>query len=346
MGVVMAMEQKTYQDLKKEVWDTGRCSGCGGCVAVCPADAITFRESGDTSTPVQSGYCKQVTDGVACGACYAVCPRVSPQTSETLGNYIDLVAAKTTRDVPNRQSGGAVTGILAHALDTGMIDAVVTVGEDRFTLRPVSIVITSREQLLHEAGSRYSWWVPFLAALKTAVINRKYRKIAIVGVPCTVQAISRVRASDNDLLKPYANSIRLVIGLFCTESFDYEALIGKKLKSEHNIATWDIKKLDVRGKLEVTMKDGSTFSFPMKELVETVRTGCHHCTDTTALFSDISAGSVGSPDGYTTLVVRNLVGKSFLESAVQAGELVISREVDPVAIEKLASSKIKKNYIN
>ncbi len=340
------MEQKTYQDLKKEVWETGRCSGCGGCVAMCPADSITFRESGDTSTPVQSGYCKQVTDGVACGACYAVCPRVIPDTRETLGNYIDLLAAKTTRDIPRKQSGGAVTGILAHALDTGLIDAVVTVGEDRFTLRPVSMVITSSEQLLHEAGSRYSWWVPFLAALKTAVVNRKFTKIAIVGVPCTVQAISRLRTSDNDLLKPYARSIRLVIGLFCTESFDYQALVEKKLKSEHNIATWEIKKLDVRGKLEVTMKDGSTFSFPMKDLNETVRTGCHHCTDTTALFSDISAGSVGSPEGYTTLIVRNLVGKSFLESAILAGDLTTSGDVDPGAIEKLAAGKIKRNSIN
>lgn len=122
--------------------------------------------------------------------------------------------------------------------------------------------------------------------------------------------------------------------------------MGNKLKSEHNIATWEIKKLDIRGKLEVTMKDGSTFSFPMKELDDAVRTGCHHCTDTTALFSDISAGSVGSPEGYTTLIVRNLVGKSFLENAVQAGDLVISREVDQGAIEKLAASKIRKNTIN
>ncbi|WP_304413479.1 Coenzyme F420 hydrogenase/dehydrogenase, beta subunit C-terminal domain [Methanosarcina sp. WH1] len=32
--------------------------------------------------------------------------------------------------------------------------------------------------------------------------------------------------------------------------------------------------------------------------------------------ADISAGSVGSPDGYTTLVVRTLVGQHLLDSAV------------------------------
>jgi coenzyme F420 hydrogenase subunit beta len=341
----MAMAEKSFEDLKKEVWITGRCSGCGGCVAVCPADAISFPEGGDSSAPLHSGYCKQVSDGVPCGACYAACPRVVEQTTETLGSYIEIVAAKAAIDIPHRQSGGAVTAILLNALNSGLIDAIVTVGEDRFTLRPSSVVITGGEQLLHEAGSRYSWWVPLLAALKTAVIQRKYKKIAIVGVPCVVQAISRIRGSDNDLLKPYARSIRLLIGLFCTETFDYEALVEKKLKTEHKIATWEIKKLDVRGKLVVTMNDGNVFSFPMKELDETVRSGCHYCTDATSLFSDISAGSVGSPEGYTTLIVRNPIGKVFLDNAVTSGMLAITNAVDKEAIEKLAISKVKKNTI-
>ncbi len=339
------MPAKTYVDLKKEVWESGKCSGCGGCVAVCPADAITFPEQGDNKAPVQSGYCKQETDGVPCGACYAVCPRVTGQTTETLGTYLDIVSAKSRADIPRRQSGGAVTAILMHALNTGMIDAVVTVSEDRFTLRPASVVITSAEQLVHEAGSRYSWWVPLLAALKTAVITRKYKKIAIVGVPCVVQAISRIRSSDHDLLIPYARAIRLVVGLFCTETFDYTALVENKLKAEHKIATWEIRKLDVRGKLVVTMNDGNVFTFPMKELDDSVRSGCHFCTDATSLFSDISAGSVGSPEGYTTLIVRNQVGKVFVDNAVAAGILEVSGGIDKGAIEKLAENKIKKNTI-
>jgi coenzyme F420 hydrogenase subunit beta len=345
MGVILAMNAKSYQELKSEVWDTGRCSGCGGCVAVCPADSISFCEHGDTKAPLHSGYCKQQTDGVTCGSCYAVCPRIAPQTTETLGNHLEIVAAKASFDIPHRQSGGAVTAILMQALDTGLIDAVVTVGEDRFTLRPVSVVITSSEQLIHEAGSRYSWWVPLLASLKTAVIQRKFKKIAVVGVPCVVQAISRIRDSDNDLLEPYARSIRLLVGLFCTETFDYEALVENKLKAEHKIATWEIKKLDVRGKLVITMNDGNVFSFPMKELDDTVRTGCHYCTDATSLFSDISAGSVGSPEGYTTLIVRNQIGKIFLDNAVKSGNLMLTDKVDRDAIEKLAALKIKKNKI-
>lgn len=68
------MAAKSYLDLKSEVWDTGRCSGCGACVAVCPADALFFDEGEMVTSPRSNGYCKQATDGVSCGACYAVCP--------------------------------------------------------------------------------------------------------------------------------------------------------------------------------------------------------------------------------------------------------------------------------
>ena len=227
------MAAKSYLDLKSEVWDTGRCSGCGACVAVCPADALFFDEGEMVTAPRSNGYCKQATDSVPCGACYAVCPRTIEQPAEELGEYLELVSAHAAIDVPRRQSGGAVTAILANALDEGLIDAVVTVTEDHWTLRPSSVVITKSDVLIQQAGSRYSWWVPLLAALKYAVVERKFRKIAVVGVPCAVQALARIRTSDNDLLKPYAKAIRLVVGLFCTETFDYTALVHGKLQSHY-----------------------------------------------------------------------------------------------------------------
>lgn len=337
------MVETSYQDLKRSVWEKGRCSGCGACTAVCPADALYFDEDGTVSSPVHNGYCKQETDGVPCGACYAVCPRVELPAPEPLGQYRRIIAGQASQTVPRSQSGGAVTAILKNALDTGLIDAVVTVGEDRMTLRPFSILVTSSEELLHSAGSRYSWWVPLLGSLKTAVIDRKFRKIAVVGVPCVVQAVDRMRTSGHDLLQPFGKSIRLVIGLFCTESFDYRMLVEGKMRQEHAIETWRVKKLDVRGKLEITMSDGSTTSFPLKDIEDTVRSGCHVCTDFPALKADISAGSVGSAPGYTTLVVRTPEGDAFVDSAVHNGVMWISEDVDKNAIEKLATAKIARN---
>jgi len=337
------MAAKSYLDLKNEVWDTGKCSGCGACVAVCPADAISFEEGEMVTGPRTNGYCKQVTDTVNCGACYAVCPRVGNQPAETIGNYLELMAAKATFEVPHKQSGGAVTAILANALDEGLIDAIVTVTEDRWTLKPSSVIITKTDVLIQQAGSRYSWWVPLLAALKYAAVGHKYRRIAVIGVPCAVQAVARMRESDNDLLKPYGKAIRLVIGLFCTETFDYNALILGKLKTHYKLEPHDIKKLNVKGKLEVLKQDGSTTIVPLAELETCIRKGCHFCTDLTAVFSDISAGAVGSPQGSTTLIVRTPTGKGFVSSAVQNRKLEVSNGIDTAAIEKLALVKIKKN---
>eukprot|EP00825_Cyclidium_porcatum_P011212 TRINITY_DN15731_c0_g1_i1.p2 TRINITY_DN15731_c0_g1~~TRINITY_DN15731_c0_g1_i1.p2 ORF type:complete len:341 (+),score=-35.23 TRINITY_DN15731_c0_g1_i1:201-1223(+) len=337
------MAAKSYLDLKSEVWDTGRCSGCGACVAVCPADALFFDEGEMVTSPRSNGYCKQATDGVSCGACYAVCPRIGDQPDETLGTYLELVSAKASFDVPRKQSGGAVTAILANALDEGLIDAVVTVTEDHWTLRPSSVVITKSDVLVQQAGSRYSWWVPLLAALKYAIVVKKYRKIAVVGVPCAVQAVDRIRKSDNDLLMPYAKAIRLLVGLFCTETFDYTALVQGKLKTHYKLEPHGIRKLDVKGKLEILKQDGTTTIVPLAELETCIRKGCHYCTDLTAVQSDLSAGAIGSAPGSTTLLVRTRTGKGFVESAVQNKKLVLAGEADTKAIEKLASAKIKKN---
>lgn len=339
----MALAAKSYMDLKSEVWDTGRCSGCGACVAVCPADALSFEEGEMVAHPESNGYCKQATDSVNCGVCYSVCPRTGDQPSETLGKYIRIISAKALFDVPRRQSGGAVTAIVANALDEGLIDAAVTVTEDRWTLKPSSVVITHSDVLIQQAGSRYSWWIPLLAALKYAVVERKYRRIAVVGVPCAVQAIARMKGSDNDLLIPYAKSIRLVIGLFCTETFDYQSLIQGKIRQHYKIEPQDIRKLDIKGKLEILKQDNTIMTISLSELDTCVRKGCHYCTDLTSVLADISAGAIGNPDGSTTLIIRTPAGMSFVESAVRNGKLISNTGVDLAAIEKLAGKKIQKN---
>ncbi|MDD1677668.1 MAG: Coenzyme F420 hydrogenase/dehydrogenase, beta subunit C-terminal domain [Methanomicrobiales archaeon] len=333
---------KTYHDLKREVWDEGRCAGCGACVAVCPADAFSY--PGGESHPRHTEYCKEASDGVPCGACYEVCPRVLPPRADQplVGEFIRLLSAKAGFEVPGRQSGGAVTALLLHALETGLVDAVVTVTEDPWTHRPSSAVITSSEILVTQAGSRYNWWVPLMAALKEAVIRKKYHHIALVGVPCVVQATKRIRESDNALLRPFNRSIRLVIGLFCTESFDYASLVEGKLTRERHIEPWQIRRFEVKGNLDLTLSDGTTLTIPLKDLEGSVRPGCATCTDFTALDADISAGAVGSEAGYTTLIIRTPVGEGFLEQALRTGRLVTGPAIDRKAIERLAAKKKKR----
>jgi len=230
---------------------------------------------------------------------------------------------------------------LSTALEQGMIDGVVTVTADRLTLLPQSVVLVTAGEVLETAGSRYNWWVPLVAALKTAVIDRKLRKIAIVGVPCVIKAIYQIRTSDNDLLEPYGSRIRLSVGLFCTEIFDYQVLIQDFLAKNYRIETTDIDRIDVRGKLDITTRNKEMFSIPLSELRGAIRPGCQYCTDFAALCSDISAGAAGSPAGYTTLIVRTSVGQVFVNEAVTRGKLETGPAVDRAAIEKRAEAKME-----
>ena len=336
------MSKKTYRDLKNDVWDAGLCSGCGACVAVCPAEGLFFPAGKGEKTPVSTGTCREDPWEVPCGVCYEVCPRASGEKREMLGVSSEALAARAAFEIPRRQSGGAVTAILASALDEGLIDGVVTVTEDRFTLQPRSAIITSSEALIHEAGSRYSWWIPLLASLKEAVVRLKLRRVAVVGVPCAVQAVRRMMASEHQLARPYGRSIRLLVGLFCTESFDYQILIGGILGKKHGVEPWQVRRLNVAGKLEVTVEGQDQVAIPLKELDAAVRPGCRTCTDFAAVDADISAGAVGAPKGHTTLLVRTPVGRSFVDRAVASGKLVTGPAVDLAAVERLAREKAKR----
>jgi coenzyme F420 hydrogenase subunit beta len=130
-----------------------------------------------------------------------------------------------------------------------------------------------------------------MAALKEAVITKKYRRIAIVGLPCVAHALKRVRESNNPLLKPFQKAIRLVIGLFCTESFDYHMFVEEKLAQTYRIPPWKISRMNVKGKFDLTLSDGQTLALSLKEIEDCIRPGCHYCSDFAANDADISAGA-------------------------------------------------------
>jgi len=339
------MEKKNYRSLEEEVWNTDVCSGCGACIAVCPADSLYY--NGVDTHPVSNGYCKQENSHVPCGSCYAVCPRTDHQTKkkkhESIGDYLCITGARAVLDTANRQSGGAVTAILASALQQHLIDAVVTVTEDRWTKKPSSVLITSSGEVLTYAGSRYSWYTPVLTALKTAVIEKKFHSIAVVGVPCAASAVRLMKESDVDLIQPFKKAIRLIIGLFCTEIFDYTMLFDERIKETLSVHPWDITRMDIKGNLVIEQKDGTTETLNLSQLEGLVRPGCHSCLDFTATDADISAGSIGTPDGFTTLIIRTSTGKGFFDAAIRSGAILSTDNVslDPITIH--ASKKREKN---
>jgi coenzyme F420 hydrogenase subunit beta len=213
--------------------------------------------------------------------------------------------------------------------------------EDKWTMKPESYLATSKEEVLKYAGSRYNWNVPILQALKDAVMVKKLNKIAIVGTPCVINSIYKMNLTSNDLVMPFKNAIRLKIGLFCFETFEYDKIL-KKLQ-ENDVNPFDVRKMEIdKGKLIITLINGKTINFKLSELETLVRNGCNVCRDFTGISSDISVGNVGTPEGYSTVFIRNKWGKGFFDRALINGYISVEGEISLNLVKTLSDKKMER----
>jgi len=325
----------SYKDLKQKVWDVNRCCGCGACVGVCPTEALYF-DSNEANSPASNDYCKVTRDSVPCGACFNACPRTDTIESSEFGNIISIYQSKSKINVPYAQSGGVVSSILLAARDLGLIDGVILMDVDRWNQKSEPKLAVTWDDILAAAGSRYVW-APILKKLREAIEERKLKKIAIVGTPCVMSAVRKIRESDLDVLSIYKKAIRLSLGLFCTETFTDKLL--DKLEKELDINPFDIKSIDVKGKFIVTRNDLGKVEIPLSDTHDFKKRGCESCVDFTSEDADLSLGAVGAEPGFTVVIVRNKTGEGFLKLAASSGYIELKRGVNLEAIAKIGSKK-------
>ncbi|MFX1295567.1 MAG: FAD-dependent oxidoreductase, partial [Promethearchaeota archaeon] len=72
---------------------------------------------------------------------------------------------------------------------------------------------------------------------------------------------------------------------------------------------------------------------------------CSHCQDFPAIYSDLTAGEVGSKEGYTTVVVWTEKGKKFVDEAIKKG-LFEQGKVDEKALKNAINLKSKRELMN
>ena len=139
-----------------EIGDRALCTACGGCGAVCPVGAVTMAENpaGFMVARVDEAVC------IDCGLCRRVCPSVPENMKKTagsdllhglcLGGFVAYAADETVR--LGGQSGGAVTALLCHLVNTGAVDAALVAGFDAETRRPKAVLAETEAAILASAG--------------------------------------------------------------------------------------------------------------------------------------------------------------------------------------------------
>ena len=286
-----------------KIVDTDLCAKCGTCSVVCPNDLVNFQER-----PYISEDCLRKGNGM----CMEVCPRTitgSYDVRNRLDSFEEYHYAKS--DIKG-QSGGVITKLLQCLLDDGEIDGAIVIGANEW--KPVSMIVTSSEGLFNNNTSKSKYAISSLQAVRKAG-EMGLEKIAVVGLPCQVAGLRNIQyhkyiskhgAERGKNGKPAKiPKIEYVLGLFCTEKFEYSELVDKV--NSLDISMDDVSKCDVKGKNFIISTEDEDYPISLSEI--NASPGCLMCRDFDAELADISFGDKGSPDGFSTIIVRTEKGR-------------------------------------
>jgi coenzyme F420 hydrogenase subunit beta len=312
------MTAAACRDLEKRVIKENLCTLCGACTGLCPylvahRGRIVLRD--ECSLPH--------------GRCRSFCPRLSVDLEEihkatfgvpcaggSLGNVLEVLKARSTDGAirSKAQYGGAVTALMSFAMKEGFIDSsVLTRG-----ILPEGICAGSEKQVLECAGSTYIA-APVIGVFNAAVREGRGKKIGVVGTPCQILALAKMRTAQEN--RDAAENLSLTLGLFCTWALSYDELIRFL---EERVPLSEIARLDIppppANLFEIFTTSGR-ISVPLDEVRRFIRPACAYCIDMTAEFADISVGAAEGIDGWNTVIVRSPKGAELLRKAITAGVL-------------------------
>ncbi len=193
--------------------DNALCSACGACVRICPVNAIDmiYNSAGFLHAFVDESKC------IKCRKCLNVCSGNSNNVTAILpdnwctGDYIQgFYGHSNDKDIRFRsQSGGIVTSLLLHLIDTGAIDGCIVTDFDEELQRPISKYTRGREGIMSATGSYYSQTAP----LTEIPAGERY---AIVTLGCQSESL-KLQA-----LRHEKNLPALIIGLVCEGQYSID----------------------------------------------------------------------------------------------------------------------------
>ncbi|MFX1523514.1 MAG: Coenzyme F420 hydrogenase/dehydrogenase, beta subunit C-terminal domain [Promethearchaeota archaeon] len=346
---VEVLKIKPIYEPVKIIFETKNCSGCGLCAGICPVNCLQ----------IYNGFGKiDENKCIRCGLCYFVCPRTylpvrvlnmtQEGTSEIkeyekVGFFLEAYSARTKiKEIAEIcQDGGISSTCLHYLLDKKEIDVAIGAKMSNTLWRPEPVLLNNKEDILTTAGTKYVN-NPNLQILNQNELHNK--KIAVVGVPCQIQAL--LKSTIYNIGFPSLNNVEYRIGIFCMESFSYESLV--KICEKLNVDIKNAKKMNInKGKFFVYTNKDEELNVPIKEISHLAREDCEMCYDLTSESADISIGSIGSPSGWNTVLIRTKKGKILYEKLI-SNNLIESKPLEEVKpglslLQRTAGSKKRKS---
>jgi coenzyme F420 hydrogenase subunit beta len=326
-----------WKELYAEVITTGLCTGCAGCVVTCPHDVIGYEHEEGKYIPFhleeELGLDNCIHGEKGCTTCTRACPRFrawepsadmhlfgrTREPDEMYGIWQELLLTRASDEMVHKmgQDGGLVSAMLIWMREHDYIDAALVSGveeDDAWKAKPA--VVTTKEEILATAGSRYTYCANPLALPEARAAG--HTRLALVGMGCQTSSPPVMwDRKAGKVSKPFLFNI----GLLCSKTFD-DAIFTELFEAKYGLRKADMAKMNIKGAFQIWMKDGSFHEIDLKECHQWTRKGCTSCPDFAAEHADVSTGGIGEDNDWTLTIVRTPLGQEVIHRMIADGSII------------------------
>lgn len=339
--------------------ENGLCMGCGICRSVLGTEVVAVRLDEDglerpvalrTMTAAETARLNAVCPGVTVSY-----PEVDPSArSDATWGPITRIARGYAGNPAIRfraASGGALTALAIHLLETGKVDYVMHVKADPD--RPMlSLAHRSftREDVIAASGSRYTASAPLVSIMAALDEGRPF---AFIGKPCDITALANLARLDPRVAQLCRYRLTFVCGGF-SELEKFRALLTAWDMRESELSRFSFRGNGCPGPTAATTRDGRHREIAYWDLwgaEETWRTfyRCKICPDAIGLSADLAALDVwddcnptGEDDGWNAFLCRTEKGRTLLADAVASGHVTIDAEWTTADLDRAQPHQTRK----
>jgi coenzyme F420 hydrogenase subunit beta len=328
----------------------GLCTGCGLCQSMFPKKVTVAMDAAGYLRPIEKIPLSPEENKQLFNTCPGVRLEHEPQQANYHLHWGPLVQVRTghATDAETRHqgsSGGVLSGLLIHLLETKQVDFVahVKAASDDPLGNELSISRT-RDEVLAGAGSRYA---PSAPLAKLAELLAQPGRFAFVGKPCDIAALRRF-----ERLNPHISAqVPFMLSFMCAGIPSRKGTLA--ILQKFGVQPEQVKSFAFRGDgwpgtTKAITHDGQQFETDYGTSWGTVlnrhlQFRCKICPDGTGEFADVvGADAWYGKDGYPDFAERD--GRSLVLTRTAKGEALVTQAfvAEAIAVQPLAVAEIAK----
>lgn len=327
------------------------CSGCGGCAAVAPDRIRMEMDAAGWLRPRQTADLDPgQEDAIA-----AICPGLrldldagDRRDDPLWGPYVACRSGHAVDPALRYQasSGGGLSALVTHLLETGQVDRVLQIAADPDNpVGNVTVLSVTPVEVFAAAGSRYAPSAP-LARLEEVLVAEGVS--AFIGKPCDVAALRALARRDARI----DAKIPVMLSFFCAgvpAQRGAEAVVTKLGVAPGDLAAFRYRGEGWPGFATATRRDGTTARMSYNDSWGTIlnrhlQFRCKICADGIGSFADVVCADAwecdenGYPifeegDGVSLILSRTVKGEDLVQAAMATGRI----SAQPMEIGTLAA---------